>query len=269
SLALVSPLPPISRLFPYTTLFRSRTGVRPTAAGSAPGRSTRVPPYAAWPRSSPTSSGCWWAMTASTIRCCTASLRASTPTAWLRSPSGSSPLVSRCSPTAPSRRRRNPAGTGITPRLRRSAAPTATTWRPCCAAPCAPATEQRRPAPASFPAEAGGGDALDDLALEEQEHHDQWQRTEDCHGHVLRVLDPVGADDGLQPRRQGHQGRVVDHDEGPLEVVPRPDEHKDRHRRQDRPGQRQHDGPEHPHAPCAVDPGGILEFDGHLIEELL
>lgn len=42
---------------------------------------------------------------------------------------------------------------------------------------------------ASLPGDAGGGDALDDLALEEQEHHDQRQRGEHRLGHVLRVLD--------------------------------------------------------------------------------
>src|SRR5699024_10739896 len=82
--------------------------------------------------------------------------------------------------------------------------------------------------PGSGAGDAGGGDALDDLALEEQEHHDQRQRGEHRLGHVLRVLDAVGADHRLQTDREGHEVRVVDDDERPQEVVPRADEHEDR-----------------------------------------
>src|SRR4029453_5791301 len=82
-------------------------------------------------------------------------------------------------------------------------------------------------------------DALDDLALEEQEYDDQRQRGEQCGRHVLRVLDAVGALDGLQSDREGQQVAVVGGDERPQEVVPRADEHENRDGGQDGPGQRQ------------------------------
>src|SRR4051794_194493 len=72
-------------------------------------------------------------------------------------------------------------------------------------------------------AEAGGGDALDDLALEDEEHDDERERRQHRLRHDLGVLDAVGADDGLQAYRQGHQRRVADDDERPEEVVPRAD----------------------------------------------
>src|SRR3954465_4676307 len=67
-------------------------------------------------------------------------------------------------------------------------------------------------------AEAGGGDALDDLALEDEEHRDERQRRQDRLRHHLGVLDAVGADDGLQADREGHQRGVVDDEERPEEV---------------------------------------------------
>src|SRR6476469_7863137 len=57
--------------------------------------------------------------------------------------------------------------------------------------------------------------ALDDLALEEQEDEDERQRREQRGRHVLRVLDAVGALDGLEAHRKCQQIAVVGGDERP------------------------------------------------------
>src|SRR5687768_8240860 len=65
--------------------------------------------------------------------------------------------------------------------------------------------------------ESGRRNALDDLALEEQENQDERQGCEQRGCHVLCVLDAVGAFDGLQSHRKGQDGSVVGGDEGPEE----------------------------------------------------
>src|SRR3954452_24877664 len=61
----------------------------------------------------------------------------------------------------------------------------------------------------SLAAEAGGGEALDDLALEEEEDDDQRDGREHGRGHDLRVLQAVGALHGLQPDGHRHERRVA------------------------------------------------------------
>src|SRR6478609_3783751 len=86
---------------------------------------------------------------------------------------------------------------------------------------------------ASGAGESRRRNALDDLALEEQEKQDQRQGREQRGRHVLGVLDAVGSLDGLQPHGEGQDGPVVGGNEGPEEVVPGADEHEDCHGRED------------------------------------
>src|SRR4029453_5325421 len=80
-------------------------------------------------------------------------------------------------------------------------------------------------------------DALDDLALEEQEDDDERQSCQQGRGHVLRVLDAVGALDGLQAYGEGQTGVIVGGDERPQEVVQPPEENEDRDGGREGPGQ--------------------------------
>ncbi len=62
--------------------------------------------------------------------------------------------------------------------------------------------------------------------------------------------------------------RVGQEDDRPEEAVPGPLELEDRHRRQRRSGERQHDLPERREEPRPVDAGGLLELAWHRQEEL-
>src|SRR3954454_6438209 len=80
---------------------------------------------------------------------------------------------------------------------------------------------------ASGAGEARRRNALDDLALEEQEHQDQRQGGKRCRGHVLGVLDAVGALDGVQPLWQGEELGIIGGNERSQKVVPDSDEDED------------------------------------------
>lgn len=110
---------------------------------------------------------------------------------------------------------------------------------------------------------------FNDLTLKEEEHHNQRQRGQKRLRHGLRVLDTVCTHHCLQTHREGHQERVIDDKERPEKVVPRLDEHEDRHGTQNRPRQRQNDGPEDSQSAGPVHPGGIFQFDRYGIKELL
>src|SRR3954452_16935389 len=59
--------------------------------------------------------------------------------------------------------------------------------------------------------EAGAGDALDDVALEQQEHRDEREGAEDGRGHRVGIADAELALDRRQADRDRHQLRVGEH----------------------------------------------------------
>ena len=81
----------------------------------------------------------------------------------------------------------------------------------------------------------------------------------------------VGGEEPLQrrePDRQRHPLGRVQHQRRPQEVVPRRDEREDRHGRQRRADDRQHDRPPDPPLPGAVDTGRVDQVVGHAPERL-
>src|SRR3982751_6268515 len=72
--------------------------------------------------------------------------------------------------------------------------------------------------------EAGAGDALDDVALEQQEHRDERDGAEDGGGHGVGVADAELSLDRGQADRDRHQLRVGQDQQRPQEVVPGLDE---------------------------------------------
>src|SRR4051812_36423721 len=112
-------------------------------------------------------------------------------------------------------------------------------------------------------------DALDDLALEQQERDDQRQRAHDRQRHDLGVLRAVEAvhrreadGDGLQVLRRRD-------DEGPDEVVPRQDEREDPHRGGGRPRERHPDPPVDRPRTGPVHARALLELRRDAVEEAL
>src|SRR5215204_4800045 len=75
--------------------------------------------------------------------------------------------------------------------------------------------------------QAGTRDALDNPALEEQEHREQRQPAEDRGRHDVGIADPVRPLDRGQPDRDRHEVRVGEHEQRPQQVVPAPDERED------------------------------------------
>src|SRR3954453_8225895 len=107
--------------------------------------------------------------------------------------------------------------------------------------------------------EAGTGDALDDVALEQQEHRDEREGAEDGGGHRVGVADAELSLDRRQADRNRHQLRVGEHEQRPEQVVPGLHEGEDRGGGAARPGQRHDDRPVDPPVPGTVDPRGLVQ----------
>src|SRR5438128_6077994 len=127
----------------------------------------------------------------------------------------------------------------------RSTSPTAATCSKMAASPCTVARptcagirpSARRTWVSNPLLAAGGRDALDDVALEEkhQEHHRK--RGEDrADQHPVRICYVLSREAG-DPQGQGEQGRIVEDDERPEEVVPLALEAEDGERGQRRGGE--------------------------------
>src|SRR6266849_785583 len=119
------------------------------------------------------------------------------------------------------------------------------------------------------PFEAGGGDALNQQALEEDEEAEDRQQRQDRHGEQRA---PIGfarrIDEAAQAELHGIGVDVVEIDEGPEKIVPGEDEGEDGGGRQGGQRQRQDDPPVDAERPAAIDLGGVVELARDGAEEL-
>src|SRR5438128_8513386 len=117
--------------------------------------------------------------------------------------------------------------------------------------------------------QAGTREALDDLALEEEERDQRGQAAEHRRRHDLGVMNTVGGLHRRQADRQRHHLRAGDGDERPDEVVPGGNEGEDGDRRNRGPREGHPDLPVDAPAAGPVHDGGILQFARQAVEELL
>src|SRR5437764_624991 len=85
-----------------------------------------------------------------------------------------------------------------------------------------PVRSRVRPRSVRSALEAGSGDALDDVPLEEQEHQHQRKAAEQGRRHEVGVADAVGALHRREADLDRHEVRVGQDEQRPQEVVPRP-----------------------------------------------
>ena len=126
--------------------------------------------------------------------------------------------------------------------------------------------------PPEFPSlKAHPGKSLHELILQEEVEQDQGNRYS-CGGSpdLLRVL---AGDRGVEVvQAQLHRpfaGVLHQVEKGAEEVVPTAHEGQNGHCGQDRPGEGQDDPEVDPQLPAAVNPGGVNEFVGYALHELL
>src|SRR5918998_6465827 len=108
--------------------------------------------------------------------------------------------------------------------------------------------------------QARAGDPLNEVALEEDEDQQYRHNRDQRHTHEASPVRVVLTFHEAQAQSDGVGGAVLEHDQGPREVVPAPHEREDRQHRYHGPRERKDDPAEDREFPRAVEPGRLYQL---------